>query len=111
MMDGMQPIENWLNICALEDIPVRGARRFQSATGEIAVFRTSTQEVYAIDNRCPHKNGPLSEGIVHETGVTCPLHSLVIDLTTGEARGSDTGCVKTYPVKVADGRVFVSVAL
>lgn len=110
-MDGMDPIENWLNICALDDIPVRGARRFQAASGEIAVFRTSSQDVYAINNRCPHKNGPLSEGIVHDTGVTCPLHSLVIDLATGEARGGDKGCVRTFPVKVADGRVFVRAAL
>ena len=110
-MDGMQPIDRWLNVCDLEDIPVRGARRFQSASGEIAVFRTSSQEVFAIDNRCPHKSGPLSEGIVHDTGVTCPLHSWIIDLQTGEARGADSGCVKTYPAKIAGGRVLVKTVL
>ena len=110
-MDGMQPIESWLNVCDLEDIPVRGARRFQSATGEIAVFRTSSQEVYAIDNRCPHKNGPLSEGIVHDTGVTCPLHNWIIDLQSGQARGAHSGCVKTYPTKIAEGRVLVKTSL
>lgn len=106
-MDGTQPIENWLSVCDLEEIPVRGARRFASALGEIAVFRTGNQNVYAIDNRCPHKKGPLSEGIVHDTGVTCPLHSWVIDLQTGQARGADSGCVKTYPTKITDGRVLV----
>ena len=90
---------------------MRGARRFQSATGEIAVFRTSSQEVYAIDNRCPHKNGPLSEGIVHDTGVTCPLHNWIIDLQSGQARGADSGCVKTYPTKIAEGRVLVKTSL
>ena len=110
-MDGMHPIENCLNICGLEDIPVRGARRFNTTTGEIAIFRTSTEEVYAIDNRCPHKNGPLSEGIVHDHGVTCPLHNWVIDLQSGQARGADAGCVKTYPAKVSDGRVMVKLAL
>ncbi|MEO0549773.1 MAG: nitrite reductase small subunit NirD [Pseudomonadota bacterium] len=107
----MQPLENWLNVCDLEDIPVRGARRFETSLGEIAVFRTKDQSVYAIDNRCPHKNGPLSEGIVHDTGVTCPLHGWIIDLQSGEARGADSGCVKTYPVKLAEGRVLVKTVL
>ena len=109
-MDGMQPIEHWLTICDLEDVPVRGARRFQTASGEIAVFRTTNEDVYAIDNRCPHKGGPLSEGIVHDTGVTCPLRSWIIDLQSGQARGADAGCVKTYPTKVAEGRVLVKTA-
>lgn len=110
-MDGMQPLENWLSVCELDDIPVRGARRFSTSSGEIAVFRTRDQSVYAIDNRCPHKNGPLSEGIVHDAGVTCPLHNWIIDLKTGQARGADSGCVKTYPTKIAEGRVLVKTAL
>ena len=110
-MDGTQPIEQWLTICDLNDIPVRGARRFQASSGEIAVFRTGGEDVYAVDNRCQHKNGPLSEGIVHDTGVTCPLHGWIIDLQTGQARGADSGCVKTYPTKVAEGRVLVKTAL
>ena len=110
-MDGMQPIENWLNVCALDEIPVRGARRFLTSSGEVAVFRTRDQDVYAIDNLCPHKQGPLSEGIVHDTAVTCPLHNWIIDLQSGEARGADTGCVKTYPPKIVEGRVLVKTVL
>jgi len=110
-MDGMQPIENWLNVCDLDEIPVRGARRFRTSMGEIAVFRTSSEAVYAIDNQCPHKKGPLSEGIVHDSAVTCPLHNWVIDLQSGQARGADSGCVKTYPTKVAEGRVLVKTIL
>ena len=106
-MDGMHPIENWLNICGLEDIPVRGARRFHTTTGELAIFRTSTEEVYAIDNRCPHKNGPLSEGIVHDHGVTCPLHNWVISLETGLVQGEDEGQVATYPARVENGRILL----
>ena len=110
-MDGVHPMEAWLNICALDEIPVRGARRFMSAVGEIAVFRTGNEDIYAIENSCPHKQGPLSEGIVHDTGVTCPLHSWVIDLQTGHARGADKGCVKTFSAKVSEGRVLVKVAV
>lgn len=110
-MDGMQSLENWIDVCALDDIPIRGARRFDSVLGEVGLFRTAENVVFAIDNRCPHKKGPLSEGIVHDTAVTCPLHNWIIDLQTGQARGADEGCVRTYPVELRSGRVFVKAAL
>lgn len=107
-MDGNLPVESWVNACSLDDIPVRGSRRIDHAGMTIGVFRTAGQKVYAIDNRCPHKGGPLSEGIVHDTAVTCPLHSWVFDLETGRARGADEGCVRTFPVEVRDnGRVWI----
>jgi nitrite reductase (NADH) small subunit len=76
--------------------------------GDIGLFRTTDDEVFALDNRCPHKGGPLSEGIVHGRQVTCPLHNWVIGLDDGEAAGADKGCVRRYPVRLEDGRVFLN---
>jgi len=98
----------WLDIGALEDIPLRGARTVPVAGAEeIAVFRTGANRVYALVNRCPHKKGPLSQGIVHGESVACPLHNWVISLSTGEAQGADIGCTPTIPVQVRSGRVLI----
>ncbi|WP_152496929.1 nitrite reductase small subunit NirD [Roseovarius sp. THAF8] len=78
----------------------------KTAQGCIAVFRTAENEVFATSNTCPHKAGPLSEGIVHGQSVTCPLHNWVFDLETGKAQGED-GEIATYPLKVEDGRVLI----
>lgn len=98
---------NWIDIAALDDIPQRGARVVKTALGCVAVFRTGDDEVYAIDNACPHKAGPLAEGIVHGKSVTCPLHNWVISLETGEAQGADNGRVATYPAQVTQGRILL----
>ena len=100
-------VSDWVDIGALEEIPVRGARKVKSPAGCIAVFRTIANEVYALANRCPHKDGPLSEGIVHGRSVTCPLHNWVIALDTGEAQGADSGSVPTVPTKIEGGRVLL----
>ena len=102
---------SWIDIGPVADIPLRGARKIKTALGCVAVFRTGPDEVFAATDVCPHKGGPLSEGIVHGQSVTCPLHNWVIDLQSGQARGADAGCVKTYPAKVSDGRVMVKLAL
>jgi nitrite reductase (NADH) small subunit len=113
-MDGgsttMSSIEpQWKEICALTDIIPLGARRLRRADGvEIAVFRTNNDEVYAIEDRCPHKGGPLSQGIVFGNRVACPLHNWSIDLAQGEAVAPDKGCVVRFPAKVEGGLVFVS---
>jgi nitrite reductase (NADH) small subunit len=99
----------WVEICALDDIPARGCRVVQLAAGQIAVFRTGEDEVFALDNRCPHKGGPLSEGIVHGRQVTCPLHNWVIGLADGEAAGADKGCVRRFPIRLEDGRLFLNI--
>ena len=99
--------KSWLDIGALADIPLRGARVVKTAVGCIAVFRTAENEAFAIDDRCPHKGGPLSQGIVHGTSVTCPLHTWVISLVTGEAQGADQGAVKTFPLKIDNGRILL----
>ncbi len=98
---------SWLDIGAIEDIPRRGARLVKTLYGCVAVFRTGDDQVFAIDDRCPHKGGPLSEGIVHGHAVTCPLHNMVISLDSGLAQGADTGAVATYPARVEAGRILL----
>lgn len=99
----------WVDVGAPEDIPLRGARRVAAAAGDIAVFRTGDGRVFALRDACPHKRGPLSQGIVHGHAVTCPLHAWVIDLASGEATGADAGqgCAAVVPVLVEGGRVFI----
>ena len=97
----------WIDIASLEDVPQRGARVVKTAHGCVAVFRTGADEVFALDNACPHKAGPLAEGIVHGNSVTCPLHNWVISLETGMAQGADEGQVATYPARVDDGRILL----
>jgi nitrite reductase (NADH) small subunit len=98
---------NWLDIGALDSIPVRGARVVKTSEGCIAVFRPQADRVFALEDRCPHKAGPLSQGIVHGDAVTCPLHNWVISLETGAALGADIGQVRTYPLRIAAGRVLL----
>jgi nitrite reductase (NADH) small subunit len=98
----------WIDIGWVSEIPVRGSRTMPVAgAGEVAVFRTADNHVFALANRCPHKKGPLSQGIVHGHSVTCPLHNWNIALTTGQAQGSDDGCTPTIPVRISGGRVLL----
>ncbi|WP_132664520.1 nitrite reductase small subunit NirD [Rhizobium sp. PP-CC-3G-465] len=100
---------NWVDIGTIHDIPLRGARCVRTPQGRIAVFRTADDQVFAMEDRCPHKAGPLSQGIVHGTSVTCPLHNMVISLETGQAQGADEGAVRTIPIRNRDG--FLSIAV
>ena len=97
----------WIEVLSVDDIPVQGARVVTTAKGDIAVFRTRDNTVFALDDRCPHKDGRLSQGIVHGHAVTCPLHNWVIDLATGEAQAPDSGCTRRVPVRVEDGKVLL----
>ena len=102
-------VGEWLDVGFLSEIPERGARTIKVAGGsEIAVFRTSDNQVFALINRCPHKHGPLSQGIVHGHAVACPLHNWRISLVTGQALGEDKGCTPTIPARVDGGRVLIS---
>jgi nitrite reductase (NADH) small subunit len=98
----------WIDIGQLDDVPREGARIVRTPAGCIAVFRTADDAVFAIDDKCPHKGGPLSEGIVHGHSVTCPLHNWVISLETGKALGADEGAVKTIPLRNEDGALFIA---
>jgi len=101
-------MNDWIEVGFIEDIPRLGARVLRVAGKNIAVFRTAGDAIFAVDDQCPHKKGPLSQGIVHGNRVTCPLHNLVLDLSQGEAVAPDEGCVATYPVKVDEGKIFLS---
>jgi len=102
----MKPL--WLDIGPASQIEPGSARTLPVLGGEeIAVFRTGRGEVYALVNKCPHKHGPLSQGIVHGDSVTCPLHNFRISLKTGEALGDDKGCTPTIPLKLEAGRIFL----
>ena len=98
----------WTEVASLADIPRLGSRVVQTAKGAVALFRTADDSVFALDDRCPHKGGPLSQGIVHGHSVTCPLHNWVIDLASGEAQAPDIGCVKRTPVRLHAGRVLIA---
>ncbi|MCG6969568.1 MAG: nitrite reductase small subunit NirD [Gammaproteobacteria bacterium] len=100
-------MSNWIEIASLHDIPRLGARVIKTDTVQIAVFRTASDEVFALKDECPHRKGPLSQGIVHDTTVTCPLHNWKIDLASGNAKGPDEGCTRSYPVKVENGQVYL----
>ena len=100
-------MSNWIDIASLEDIPQLGARVIKTDTVDIAVFRTASDQVFALKDECPHRKGPLSQGIVHDTTVTCPLHNWKIDLASGQAKAPDEGCSRSYPVKIENGRVLL----
>ena len=99
---------NWVEIGKLSDIPLRGARCVKTPQGKVAVFRTAENEVFAIEDHCPHRGGPLSQGIVHGKAVTCPLHNWVISLENGRAHGADEGAVRTIPVRVEEESLFIA---
>ncbi|MCF6210854.1 MAG: nitrite reductase small subunit NirD [Gammaproteobacteria bacterium] len=103
-------MSDWIEVGSVEDIPKLGARVVKTAEGDIGIFRTSDDKIFALRDSCPHEGGPLSQGIVHGDKVTCPLHSWNIELATGEAVAPDEGCAATYPVKVESGKVFLSLS-
>lgn len=99
--------KTWVAIGSINDIPRQGARCIKNGDMTIAVFRTSDDRVFALEDRCPHKNGPLSQGIVHDGCVTCPLHNWVISLETGAAQGADSGQTLSFPVKLEGSTVLI----
>ena len=100
----------WTDVGAVTDVPLRGSRRVPTADGDIAIFRTGDGRVFALRDRCPHKGGPLSQGIVHGHAVTCPLHNWSIELATGEALAGPTAAraagAPTAPLEVREGRLY-----
>lgn len=96
-------MSQWTEIGHIDDIPRLGARVVRTPEGDIAVFRNADDEIFAIEDRCPHRGGPLSQGIVHGRRVTCPMHNWAIELSNGKAVAPDEGCARNYPVTVKDG--------
>jgi nitrite reductase (NADH) small subunit len=101
----------WVAILEVGDIPKLGARVVRHGSLDIAVFRTADDEIFALEDRCPHKGGPLSQGIVHGKKVACPMHNWNIELDSGCAVAPDRGCAREFRVKVEDGRVWLDFAV
>jgi nitrite reductase (NADH) small subunit len=100
-------MSKWYKITEVENIPSMGSRKLEIGEIEIAIFKTRDGSIFAINNICPHKKGKLSEGLVHDKIVTCPLHNWDIDLVSGEALGNDIGCTAVYESKVEDGILYL----
>jgi len=99
---------DWIEVGVLEDIPQLGSRVVEGPDGDIAIFRNSKDEVFALKDACPHKQGPLSQGIVHDKTVTCPLHNWKIELDTGVVKAPDEGCAGKYDIKMEGSSIFLS---
>ena len=100
-------MSEWIDVGTIDDVPVLGSRVVQAPSGNIAVFKAADGTLFALRDRCPHKGGPLSQGIVHGHAVTCPLHNWVISLETGEAQGADHGCTHKIPLQIEGTRVLL----
>jgi len=98
----------WIKITETENIPSMGSRVVQYGEIEIAVFKTRDGSIFAINNQCPHKKGKLSEGLVHGTNVTCPMHNWDIDLKNGQALGNDSGCTNIYESKIQNNILYIN---
>lgn len=101
-------MQNWTEVGPLSGVPQKGSRVMTTPQGDVAIFRTSADEVFALFDQCPHKKGPLSQGIVYDKRVACPLHNWVIDLSSGEATGPDEGCTRSFATKVEDGLIYIA---
>jgi nitrite reductase (NADH) small subunit len=108
IMDGHIAASLWIDVGQLDDIPRLGSRVVVTTAIDIALFRTADDRVFALHDRCPHKGGKLSQGIVHGESVTCPLHNWVIGLSDGQAKEPDEGCARTVPVRVENGRILLA---
>jgi nitrite reductase (NADH) small subunit len=100
-------MKDWIDIGRVDDVPVRGSRLVQTQQGNIAIFKSAEGRIFALWDKCPHKGGPLSQGIVHGESVTCPLHNWVIGLETGEVKGTDQGCARKVKCKVEAGMIYI----
>lgn len=104
-------MSDWIEVGSIEDIPRLGARVVKTDAGNIGVFRTAEDKIFALRDECPHKGGPLSQGIVHGDKVTCPLHNWNINLVNGEAVAPDEGCAASFPVKEEGGMIYLSLSM
>lgn len=103
-------MNQWKYVCLVDEIPKLGSRVVrQEAGSDIALFRTASNEIFALHDRCPHKGGPLSQGIVHGKQVTCPLHAWSIDLDSGHAVAPDQGLCQKIVVKLENSKVYLSI--
>lgn len=105
-------MNDWTRVCLADDIPRLGARVLRRHDApNVAVFRTDNDRYFALADKCPHRGGPLSQGIVYGDRVACPLHNTSVELDSGNAVAPDKGCVRTFDVKVENGVVYVALLL
>ncbi len=102
--------DSWLHIGKFSELPRQGTRRVRTDHGDIAVFRTVDDQLFALVDKCPHKGGPLSQGIVHGSAVACPLHNWSINLATGEALGADKGCTPRIGIRRDGEDVYLALS-
>ena len=102
-------MKSWIKVTSLDQIPTMGARKILIDDLEIGIFKNSKEEVFALENKCPHKDGVLTEGMIHGNTVTCPLHNWDIDLETGIAKDEEADCVTRYELKVEDNIVYLNI--
>jgi nitrite reductase (NADH) small subunit len=100
-------MKDWIDIGSVDDVPLRGSRLVKTPLGNIAIFKTVAGRIFALWDKCPHKGGPLSQGIVHGDSVSCPLHNWVIGLESGQVKGPDQGCARKVNCKVEAGVVYI----
>ena len=101
--------KNWIEVGQIDDVPKLGARVINTDDGNIGLFRTADDEIFALRDECPHKKGPLSQGIVHGKKVTCPLHNWNINLDSGEAVAPDEGCTASFPIKIEGSTIYIAI--
>ena len=106
----MSDMNPWIRIVRVSEIPLREGRAVKVGNREIAIFNLGDRFL-AVENRCPHKSGPLADGIVSGTNVVCPLHAWKFSLETGAgvSAPSATSCVETFPTRVEGDIVSVKV--
>lgn len=101
-------MSDWVEVGSVLDVPMRGSRVIATEQGNIAIFKTADERIFALWDKCPHKGGPLSQGIVHDDSVTCPLHNWVIGLETGEVKGPDQGCARKVALQLEGSKIFIA---
>jgi nitrite reductase (NADH) small subunit len=97
----------FIDVGCIDDVPMRGSRIVRAPGGDIALFKSTDGAIFALRDRCPHKGGPLSQGIVHGRSVTCPLHNWIIDLESGQAQGADHGCTNVIGLRIESDRILL----
>ena len=103
-------MSDWIEVGHIDEVPLRGSRVIATEKGDMAVFKAADGRIFALWDKCPHKGGPLSQGIVHGSSVTCPLHNWVIGLETGEVKGPDQGCARKVAINLEEGRIQIEAA-
>jgi nitrite reductase (NADH) small subunit len=108
----MSETKEWVCITDVENVPLREGRSVHVVGHSIAIFNLGDRFL-AVENRCPHRGGPLADGILAEGAVVCPLHAWKVDLATGSVtnRPDHAGCVETFPTRVEGGLIFLELSV